>query len=185
MRLATNAIRIRPVELKKRRRQIEAWYPYEAKAVPSDVGADRFFVTDRQVVGLVEDHLMPAMPAALFFSGTYRVPPQGRNALETVLADFKRTLDEIGHDGRYFAVAHRNEPAPWDKDKKPRVHVHAIIDYSPALAMLGDCWGDAHGIWKAGLADPGGHYYVARHATDGKSLVLDRTSASVSSTSVA
>ncbi len=141
--------------------------------MPSGVEPSRFFISDPRVVMLVEDRMIPGMPAALFFSGTYRVPPRGRAALETVLADFKMLLAEIGHTTGYFAVAHQNEPAPWDTDSKPRIHVHAILDYSPALATLGERWGDAHGIWRAGLADVGGHYYVARHALDGRSLVLD------------
>jgi hypothetical protein len=160
---------VRTQELKKRMRQIESWYPYAPKDMPGRVDAEGFFISDPRVVSLVEDHLVPSMPAALFFSGTYRVGPKGRNALEIVLADFEQVLEQEGHQGRYFAVAHRNR-------RDGHVHVHALVDHGPAIVGVGKRWGASHGMWRAGLADPGGYYYVARHASDPDgALVLDRT----------
>lgn len=173
VRSLTKGHRVRGAELRRRRNQIQSWYPYEAKELPAEVEPGRFFITDVKTKELVEGRLIPEMPAALFFSGTYRAAPRGRDGLERALSDFKGRLNDIGYEGRYFAVAHHSEPNPWE-DRESRVHVHAIIDHGPTLGELGDRWGDAHGVWKAGLADPGAYYYVARHGLDGRSLVLDR-----------
>lgn len=167
-----NPIHVRSVERRRRERLIESWYPYTPDELPTEVSADSFFVTNPVVVKLVEEHLIPAMPAALFFSGTYRRDPQGKGAFETVLRDFDRVLEDIGHHGQYFAVAHVNYSC--DDERTPRPHLHAIVDYSEALPLLAKRWADAHGSWKAGLAHVGGFYYVARHACDGKSFTRDR-----------
>jgi hypothetical protein len=157
-------------EIRKRRRQIEEWYPYVPRAIPSEVEAGSYFVTDQQTVKLVEQHLIPLMPAALFFSGSYRAEPRGRDAAEKALRDFERVIEAAGHKGRYFAVASKNH-------REGRLHIHAIVDYGPNISKLGDLWANAHGIWRGGLADPGAFYYTARHAHPGRieSLVLDRT----------
>ncbi|MGB4593943.1 MAG: hypothetical protein WBI63_09250 [Coriobacteriia bacterium] len=157
-------------DIRKHKRQIEAWYPYEPKPLPTRVQAGSFFVTDPHTVKLVEQHLIPSMPAALFFSGSYRVEPRGPNAYETIIRDFERVIRAAGHEGRYFAVAAKNE-------REGRRHIHAIVDYGPHIPALGNLWADAHGMWRAGLADPGAFYYVGRHAHPNRieSVVLDRT----------
>lgn len=172
MSIAPSPTRVPSFERRKRERMVESWYPYVPKEMPSEVSADSFFVTNPTVVKLVEEHLIPAMPAALFFTGTYRRDPQGKGAFERVLRDFDRVLEEIGHQGQYFAVAHTNYSC--DDERTTRLHLHAIVDYSEALPLLGKRWADAHGSWKAGRADVGAFYYVARHACDGKSSMRDR-----------
>lgn len=167
---------VRHSELKKRQRRIESWYPYERKDVPAEVEPTTYFVWDPSVVRLVEQHLIPSMPVALFFSGSYREGPTGSAALELALADFEAMIEAAGHKGRYFAVAARD---PFDRytGASGRIHVHAIVDYSPNISDLASRWADEHGMSRAGLADPGAYYYVAKHYTNrvNKNVVLDRT----------
>lgn len=176
MSTATRAWGISRIELRKRQRQIESWYPYEGKALPAEVEPAAYFVTDPAVVRLVEQHLIPAMPAALFFSGSYRKEPGGTAALEMALADFEAMIDAAGHKGRYFAVAARD---PYDRytGASGRIHVHAIIDYSPHIKDLVATWAVRHGMSRGGLADPGAYFYVAKHYTNrvNENVVLDRT----------
>lgn len=181
MRVATRTRGLTRAEIMKRQRQIEAWYPSEERPMPSGEAAGSFFVTDPTTVRLVEEHLIPSMPVALFFSGSYRKEPGGRDALELALADFEATIDATGHRGRYFAVAARD---PYDHytGERGRIHVHAIVDFSPGIRELTTRWADKHGMAKGGLADPGGYYYVARHYINrwNDNVVLDRTALSTS-----
>lgn len=172
--------RVRPSVIKQRQRQIEAWYPYEPKIVPAQVSPDSFFVTDPHVRKMVEGHLIPKMPAAVFFSGSFHTEPGGTDALQDALSDFEAILSAAGHVGRFFAVAarsYRDKRYHAPNQMKGRIHVHAIVDYGPNVGKIGRLWSNAHGKCDAGLADPGAHYYVIKHDTNAAipSLVLDRT----------
>lgn len=144
--------------------------------MPSGDIAESFFVTDPAKVRFVEEHLIPSMPAALFFSGSYRKQPGGSRALELALADFEAMLETAGHQGRYFAVAARDS---YDRytGERGRIHVHAIVDFSPNIRDLTTRWADEHGMSRGGLADPGGYYYVAEHYLSrwNDNVVVDRT----------
>ncbi|NTU70468.1 MAG: hypothetical protein HGB10_01385 [Coriobacteriia bacterium] len=162
--------RVRRSEIKRRHREISRLYPYESQEIPDRVDADRYFITDTRIVRLAEDHLMARMPAALFFSGTYRKAPKGKAAADVVLDDFEKCIRDAGYTGNFFATAHQNHD-------DGGIHVHAICDWDENIGAIGKAWGSAHGIWKGGPADPGAYFYVATRASDPsvRTSVLDRT----------
>lgn len=167
----TEPRRIPARELRRRRKEIDRLYPYEPKRLPEDVSAADYFVHEKQLVRIVEQHVLPQMPAALFFTGTYRAEPFGPDAAEKALRDLDAVLKKAGHSGRCFAVAGSD-------GRDGRTHVHAIIDYGPGLDTIGRLWADAHGVYKAGGADPGAYYYVVKRARVADSVIHDRTGVS-------
>lgn len=99
------------------------------------------------------------IPKAMFFTGTYRNDVLDKRCVGSDWAafrDFKQVLHAIGFNGTYFVAL--------DDNNAGVIHVHAIVEDTPAVSKLGPAWKATRGVYRIGPAVDGAYLYCSKHA---------------------